>query len=408
MGRFSVGEDATFYDEGISYEDLAAIAEEQQRPIEELAQEWADDLAPGVLDYVISGKPSGIGLEENAARAAASIANLQKADRTRGGNAITDYLTKDIDAVNDRLATISGRKPGVTAVDHVVGPPPEADYDPGPSIGESLSGITDSIGTWSDGVGDRLGTITAPRGHAARPGPGPMATPPADPGIGMTTGDPLSPYADNLLPPSLLPPSAGLPEDIPEDQGQAPRPYEKPTATKAGTGKSGPVETGDNPEVELNKLQQFARDKFGLDKDGRDALSRALIRGGGAMMMGTSPYAGQNIGAGIIAGVEGFTDAKDDQRQATKDELAAQIQQERMDMARAQEARAAQSHNMSIEDRERAIRDAEYAKKNPDPYKHLSPADRSKVAAQRLYMLGEMSEAAYNKIMGIDPVLAGL
>ena len=77
-------------------------------------------------------------------------------------------------------------------------------------------------------------------------------------------------------------------------------------------------------------------------------------------------------------------------------------------MARAQEGRAVETHNMSIEDRERAIRDAEYAKKNPDPYKNMSPSDRSKIEAQRLWMLGQMSDAVYNKIMGIEPELAGL
>ena len=50
--------------------------------------------------------------------------------------------------------------------------------------------------------------------------------------------------------------------------------------------------------------------KFGLDEDKMDNLGDALMRAGGAMMQGNSPYALQNIGGGVIAGVDEYTDSK--------------------------------------------------------------------------------------------------
>lgn len=101
----------------------------------------------------------------------------------------------------------------------------------------------------------------------------------------------------------------------------------------SGNGGSGPVRPrarpqatiatdGEAAEQKLNFLQRLAQDKFGMDGDKRDALSRALMMGGAAAMAGRSSNAFTNLGQGAMAGVQAFGGARDEQHQQGLDMAA--------------------------------------------------------------------------------------
>lgn len=112
-------------------------------------------------------------------------------------------------------------------------------------------------------------------------------------------------------------------------------PYVKPESTigDTGSGKSGPIgkslsDDADDAAKELNWIQRTARDTFGMDEEGRADLARALIQGGAATMMGSSPFAMQNIGAGIMEGANTYYQEGEDR---TKEQRAEELLQMKRD-----------------------------------------------------------------------------
>lgn len=182
-------------------------------------------------------------------------------------------------------------------------------------------------------------------------------------------------YSDEeLLPPRPLPESAGLPDTIDDTKSRPPKAYEKSDSTIGveGSGSSGPVRPrsrpaglvpSSNPEIprsgeqaaveeDLNFLQEFARNKLGMDEGQRADLARALIMGGAAAMAGDSPYAMQNIGEGIMAGADEYYGAREERRTAGLEEEAMRMERELHQMNMQNLAQQIRDGELSIEQAE--------------------------------------------------------
>jgi len=342
----------------------------------------------GTLDPMLL-PPEGPGVDDDLERQKAkAIAELTKADRTRGGNAYTEYPgegagLQDLSA-RDAAADFLSDEDAAMAMPFDV-----EEASPRGTRGRTKSGGT-AVGSDQIPVtkrGGRRGREVLARGLT--PDMEDLLPPStATAGMGMDSGEGLMPDDDLLPPPgSYKRPPAGRQGDGTGTEGN-------PSTTGAGVEKA-PVDTTPVKENPMNAVQRFAQDTLGWDEDKRSDMSRALITGGLATMAGTSPYAMENIGKGGLMGVDAYYGAKDQRRDESLEDDAIAMQKELHEIKLAEGRRAAEKHGIDM----KKMKKLEEA--GIDPLDLLTGSAKSKAYAALLYKNGELDEETYKSILGI-------
>lgn len=228
-----------------------------------------------------------------------------------------------------------------------------------------------------------------------------------------------SPAAGPIAPPPDAVRPQPRPQSRPEGIGAAPATSGVPmpsTATRA-TGSTGNpkglAEDAVEAEEKLNRVQEFFQNRFGIeDPDTRQSLALALMKGGAAMMTAPGNFL-EGLGAGVQAGVGGYVDELERDREAD-------LQREIMDLKREEAAAARANDALKAEAARVALRKAqielETTRTPPSVFDNVQSSEGKVIAdAQRISAAtGVPFEVIMEQLLGVkaagraaDP-LAGL